>query len=587
MFNLWSYIMKARYISIFAIIFAVSFLAFNACKETKVEKKIDDKKISEETVKMEKEFTEFADKIENEVKPLYTALSMGEWMANTTGKAEDFEALNEAYKNYDLFFSNKENYDKIKKYKEAGLIKDELLQRRLLYLENEFKSKQIDTAKLNAATKLQNEIVKKYNKYRPVYKGKKITDNKVEELLKSETNSKNLQAVWEAHKKIGPEVAEDIIKLVKMRNEMATSLGYKNFHEMSLLLSDQNPEDVAELFDELDALTKDAFKELKVEIDSALAQKCGIKVEELMPWHYQNRYFQEAPAIYEIDLDKFYGDKDLVELTKKYYKSIGMDIEDMVEKSDLFSREGKNQHAFCIDIDRDKKDVRVLCNVEPTARWMETMLHEYGHGVYFKYHDKNLPWILKTPAHTFTTEAIAMMFGRLGSSPQFMLDMGIIDEKTKDEIAETAKKILRMQQLVFSRWSQVMYRFEKSLYADPDQDLNKLWWDLVEKYQLVKKPEGRNAPDWASKTHIASSPCYYHNYHLGELLASQLYIKLSKDVVKAEDGADCSFYNNAGVGKYLIEKVFAPGAKYYWNDMIEKATGEKLTPKYYAMQFVK
>jgi peptidyl-dipeptidase A len=29
-----------------------------------------------------------------------------------------------------------------------------------------------------------------------------------------------------------------------------------------------------------------------------------------------------------------------------------------------------------------------------------------------------------------------------------------------------------------------------------------------------------------------------------------------------------------------------PGARYYWNDMIEKATGEKLTPKYYAKQFV-
>jgi peptidyl-dipeptidase A len=30
-----------------------------------------------------------------------------------------------------------------------------------------------------------------------------------------------------------------------------------------------------------------------------------------------------------------------------------------------------------------------------------------------------------------------------------------------------------------------------------------------------------------------------------------------------------------------------PGAKFYWNDMIEKATGEKLTAKYYARQFVR
>ena len=35
------------------------------------------------------------------------------------------------------------------------------------------------------------------------------------------------------------------------------------------------------------------------------------------------------------------------------------------------------------------------------------------------------------------------------------------------------------------------------------------------------------------------------------------------------------------------DKVFFPGALYHWNVMIEKATGEKLTPKYYAEQFVK
>jgi peptidyl-dipeptidase A len=40
------------------------------------------------------------------------------------------------------------------------------------------------------------------------------------------------------------------------------------------------------------------------------------------------------------------------------------------------------------------------------------------------------------------------------------------------------------------------------------------------------------------------------------------------------------------VGKYLQEKIFMPGAKYQWNEMIEKATGEKLTAKYYAKQFV-
>ena len=56
---------------------------------------------------------------------------------------------------------------------------------------------------------------------------------------------------------------------------------------------------------------------------------------------------------------------------------------------------------------------------------------------------------------------------------------------------ETGAKTLKYRLLIFSRWCQVMLRFEKSMYENPDQDLNKLWWDLVEKYQMVKRPPNR------------------------------------------------------------------------------------------------
>ena len=70
-----------------------------------------------------------------------------------------------------------------------------------------------------------------------------------------------------------------------------------------------------------------------------------------------------------------------------------------------------------------------------------------------------------------------------------------------------AEKMTRYQLLIFSRWCQVMLRFEKAMYENPDQDLNKLWWDLVEKYQGLKRPPNRNAPDYASKIHIFRAPC--------------------------------------------------------------------------------
>ena len=131
-----------------------------------------------------------------------------------------------------------------------------------------------------------------------------------------------------------------------------------------------------------------------------------------------------------------------------------------------------------------------------------------------------------------------------------------------------------------------MYRFEKEMYTNPEQDLNKLWWDLVEKYQMIKRPANRNQPDWATKIHIASYPCYYHNYLLGELLASQFNHYLAASVLKSNDFGQ-SYFGKKEAGQYFIDNVFKPGARYTWNEMIEKATGEKLTAKYYAEQFVK
>ena len=212
---------------------------------------------------------------------------------------------------------------------------------------------------------------------------------------------------------------------------------------------------------------------------------------------------------------------------------------------------------------------------------MNTILHELGHGVYSYYNDRSLPFTLRDAAHTFTTEAIANMFGRMATNPEWMTQMGIIDSTESAKIAEDSRKSLRLQMLVFSRWAQVMYRFEKSMYENPDQDLNKLWWNMVENYQMIKNPEGRNSPDWATKIHVALYPCYYHNYLLGELLASQLYSYMTANITQNQ-----SLVGEKAVGDYLRENVFLPGARYSWNEMIEKATGEKLTAKYYAKQFV-
>lgn len=534
------------------------------------------------TSKMENDLKSFIDTLEQKVKPVETGIALADFNASITGKDEEYNRSSELNIELSKIYADKAAFARLKEFMESGKIKDSLLIRQMTLVHNAMLGYQVDEKKMEEIIRAKTRLEQKYSTFRAVVDGKKFTDNEIEKVLKNSTGNKMLEKCWLASKQVGDSVAADVIGLVKMRNDLARELGFMNYHDMSLRLSDQDPEEIERIFDELDSLTRNTFIKLKSEMDAALALKYRIKPEALMPWHYQNRFFQEAPAIYNVDLDGYFADKDIVQLAKDYYSGIGLDVSSILAKSDLYEKEGKYQHAYCTHIDRSG-DVRVVCNVKNNNQWMNTLLHELGHGVYDQNLDMSLPYFLRTPAHTFTTEAIAMLFGRLSSNPMWLQENAGISAEEAQSISADVKNSSRLEQLVFSRWCQVMFRFERRMYADPDQDLNKLWWDLVEQYQLLKKPADRNNADWASKIHVALYPCYYHNYQLGELLASQLqaYINARPGISDA-----ASLSKDPAIGSYLLEKVFKPGAKYQWNDMIKRATGEELTARYYAGEFL-
>ena len=531
------------------------------------------------------ELQEIIDRTVAAYAPLVRASSEAYWEGTTTGSSAAFDRYAEVNKKIAELFSDSRTFGELHRIKESGSVTDPLLRRQLEELYNSFLARQADKSLLGAIIEKETVLERKYAAFRADFRGCRINDNEVERLLRTSSDSAELRDVWEAHKAVGREVAGDILEVVRLRNQLADCLGFTNYHSMSLILSGEKPRDVELMMNEVDALSHDSFAAVKEEVDEAMARRCGIDRAELRPWHYQGRFFQEAPDLYPVDFDSYYKGRDLERLTIDYYRSIGLDVEPMLRRSDLYPREGKNQHAFCIDMD-GMGDVRVLCNLTDNERWMETMLHEFGHAAYSAGHDANpeLPFLLREAAGIFTTEGVAMMFGRLSRSPEWMrLNLGIPAEEA-ERIAPDCRRSARLSQLVQSRFMQVVYRFEKAMYAEPEQDLNALWRSLVEKYQLLTYPEGRDEPDWAAKIHIALYPCYYHNYQMGELFASQMHHYIVENITRSGNRAFDSYTGCPEVGRWLTEKVFASGKLYPWNEMITRATGEPLTAAWWAAE---
>jgi peptidyl-dipeptidase A len=522
----------------------------------------------------------FIAKHEAAIKPMEIEVARRWWTANITGKDEDYRLKQEAETRLELRLADPKTFAELKAI-HAGRLSDRLQARQIQVLYLQYLARQVDPELLKAILARSNKIEQAFNVYRPKVAGKELTDSQIRRVLRTSSDSGERQAAWAASKEVGRVVEADLKELVRLRNEAARKLGFKDYHVMQLALGEQSQEQVLKLFDELDALTREPFHSAKKELDAALAGNCRVAPGDLRPWHYHDPFFQESPAVFGAPEESVYAKVDILKVCRDFYGGIGLPVDDILARSDLYEKPGKNPHAFCIDLDRSG-DVRVLANVVPGYQWLSTMVHELGHGVYSsKNIPPSVPYVLRTDAHALTTEGVAMMFERFARNAGWLAALGT---QVPDPAAFQAQaiKLRRNHLLIFSRWCQVMFRFETALYRDPAQDLNRLWWDLVEKYQEVKRPAGRNAPDYAAKIHIVSAPAYYHNYMMGELFAAQVHHAIARDVLAGADPATAVYVGNKAVGRYMIERVFAPGRTLNWNELTKFATGEDLSPKAFA-----
>ncbi len=506
------------------------------------------------------------------LKPLHVNYTHAMWEAATSGTEGANESEKSSQAELMRFWANEARFEQAKAFHEDGTASDERTTRLIKRIYLAAAKAQQDEVSIVRITQLEAEIRDQYYNFRGQVDGVALSDNELDDIIQKSRDGERAQKAWEASKQIGVLVADQVRELARVRNVAAQAQGYRDHFERSLTLSEIDEGELFIIFDELEQVTSEPFTNYKDELDEELARKFKFGVPELRPWHYGDRFFQSVPDSEELDMDSLFAGKDPVELVIKTYDGMGLEVRDIILRSDLYPREGKNQHAFCLDLDREG-DIRTLNNIEPNLRWTKTLLHELGHAVYDKYLDRELPWILRTPPHTLSTEAIAIMMGGLTSDEIWLRDVLQVPGPLVDDLVQFSKRRNRAAGLIFTRWVLVMTNFERIMYADPDADLDTIWWNLVEKYQHINRPDGRHAPDWAAKYHIPLAPVYYQNYELGMLVKAQLETELARE-----------FAGIVGVesaGHWLVENVFRSGNLEDWSKHVETVTGEKLNPRYF------
>jgi peptidyl-dipeptidase A len=496
--------------------------------------------------------------------------SLAWWNASLSGRRADYQRMEAADRAINRHYARTAAFRSVLKLADSP-DGDRLAWRRLQRLKLAYQARQAPIEMLDRITAAEAAIQETYSTFRAQFDGHPTSDNELEDVLRTSDDSARVQEAWEARKQIGVCVGDELRHLAELRNEAARAIGFSDFWHAQLELDELDPDGLVTILDEVDRSTRAPFRAMKRELDKHLVQRFRLKSRKaLRPWHYSDPFFQETPEVFAPPADPLFVDKDVVQLAAQTYHELGFpNIDAILARSDLYPREGKNQHAYAIDIDR-QGDVRTFLNVEPNARWMGTLLHELGHTIYQDGIDRTqLPFDLRDDPQGFLNEGFAMFCEQPLVTPSWLAQ--IVGVPT-DEAEALAPQLARQDVaslLAFIRWCLTIVNFERSFYADPTQDLNTLWWDLEERYQEVPRPEGRHAPDWAAKVHVATAPVYYHKYLLGRMFAAQLTRSMNERFGGWWQGRPKS-------GGYVAENLFAPGARYPWDELVERVTGQRL-----------
>jgi len=531
------------------------------------------------------EFARLRDRYIQQVRPLEIEAGLAWWEASTTGSEAAYSRREQADNAMAALHADRAVFARLRALRRTGAVADPVMKRELEVMYRTFLPFQADSRLTRRIIAREAEVDRIFNTHRSQVRDQRLSENDVRRILSGTTDPEEARMAWLGYMEVGRKVAGPLKDLVGLRNQVARKLGYGNYFQMKLDLQEFDEQELLALFDDLDTLTREPFRQLKAEIDARMAERFKVRPDRLRPWLLGDLFFQEAPESAAFSMDDLYADEDPVKLSQAHYASFGMEVGDILGRSDLYEREGKSPHAFQVCIDRDQ-DIRVLANVRPNASWMDTVHHELGHGLYDQSIRPDVPYLLHTASHMLTTEGVAMLFGELTRNREFLEKVVQVPSDRLEPASRAAWETLRAERLVFSRWTQVMFRFEKALYENPDQDLNRLWWALKQKYQLQEPPEDLTGHDYGAKMHVVGAPVYYHNYMLGDLFAAQVQTHAARQVLGVEDPLQTSFYGRPEVGRFFREEVFGPGNLYDWRELTRRITGQPLSPKAFAELYV-
>ena len=315
-------------------------------------------------------------------------------------------------------------------------------------------------------------------------------------------------------------------KLVKLRHEIATTLGYKNFVELGYLRmgrSDYGPDEVANF-------RKQIVDHVVPIVTQLLEQKKSIL-------GLDHLYFYDGINFKEGDPKPKGTPEELVAGAQEMYHELSpetgefFDIMVNEELMDLVNREGKRPGGFCTSFPKYDRPY-IFSNFNGTDHDITVLTHEAGHA-FQCYSSRKQPLVsyLWPTMESAEIHSMSMEFFTWPWMKRFF----------KEETDRFKYKHIAGS-LSFLPYGACVDHFQHWVYENPEatpKDRKNKWLELESIYLPNRDYDDIEFPKsggiWQGQLHIYQMPFYYIDYTLAQTCAFQFWIKSVENREKAWD----------------------------------------------------
>ncbi|MEK3979275.1 M3 family oligoendopeptidase [Psychrobacillus sp. FSL K6-2836] len=310
-------------------------------------------------------------------------------------------------------------------------------------------------------------------------------------------------------------------QLVKVRHEIATTLGYKNFVELGYIRMnriDYNAEMVKKFRDQV----RDFIVPVATKLYERQAKRIG--VDSL-------KYYDEPFNFLSGNATPQGSPEWIVENGKKMYEELSPETAEffqfMIDRDlmDLVAKKGKEAGGYCTFIDNYESPY-IFSNFNGTSGDIDVLTHEAGHA-FQVYTSRNIG-IPEYVWPTYESCEIHSMSMEFFTWP--WMELFFKDQTDKYKFAHLSSGLL------FLPYGVAVDEFQHAVYENPEMtpaERKAAWKKIEEIYLPHLNYDGNSYYEtggfWQRQAHIYASPFYYIDYTLAQICAFQFWKRSRED----------------------------------------------------------